>query len=271
MSLDRQALSQFDSLVEAGELLWKETRPVYVSSVPFNFQFRVATSLKSKPRSAHQKTVRNAFSDDNPDFSLGKIGSGHRLILNKFCVVRPQFVLHTIEFEPQNEPLSDVDCDALWEVLSSLGNEYIAIFNCGPDAGASVGHKHMQIIPRPNSEGHALFPDVQLPREGIFEDSRVPFRHVIQSLSSDMDRKRLPEIYRNLRDFLGTSLKTAHNVILVSRWMMVIPRTKAGRDELSANAAAMIGMVWMDTEQQLQTWTSGDPMLLLQEFGVPRE
>lgn len=53
--------------------------------------------------------------------------------------------------------------------------------------------------------------------------------------------------------------------------MMVIPRTKAGRDELSANAAAMIGMVWMDTEQQLQTWTSEDPMLLLQEFGVPRE
>ncbi|KAL1648717.1 hypothetical protein SLS58_001892 [Diplodia intermedia] len=115
--------------------------------------------------SASQKKVDNAFSDDNPDFSLGQIGPKHNLILNKFSVVRPQFVLPTIDFESQNEPLSLADFQAVWEVLSSLENEYIAIFNCGVEAGASVGHKHLQIIPCPDSKEHKLFPDEKLSEE----------------------------------------------------------------------------------------------------------
>lgn len=81
------------------------------------------------------------------------------MILNKFCVVRPQFVLHTIEFEMQQTLLSRADLSALWHVLDSLHSEHFAIFNCGVDAGASVGHKHMQVLPHPGRSEFEMFPD----------------------------------------------------------------------------------------------------------------
>lgn len=74
-------------------------------------------------------------------------------ILNKFCFVRPQFVLHTIEVQSQNGSLNESDFSAVWSVLTSLRTNYMAISNCGTDAGASVNHKHLQIIPRSSQIG----------------------------------------------------------------------------------------------------------------------
>ena len=88
------------------------------------------------------------FSDPNPDFELGQFGPRHKLVLNKFCVVRPQFVLPTLEFEPQSDGLSENDIQAALEVLSQLGSGYMAIFNGGVGAGASVSHKHLQVVPK---------------------------------------------------------------------------------------------------------------------------
>ena len=54
---------------------------------------------------------------------------------------------------------------------------------------------------------------------------------------------------------------------------MVVPR-RLGRiagGELAANAAAMVGMVWMTEEHEYEEWTRDDPMRLLPEFGIPRE
>jgi ATP adenylyltransferase/5',5'''-P-1,P-4-tetraphosphate phosphorylase II len=115
---------------------------------------------------ANQKKVKNAFADTNPDFYLGQIGPNHKLILNKYSVVRPQFVLPTLEFEPQSSPLNATDSAAVWDVLVRLGGDYIAIFNCGAEAGASVGHKHMQILPHPERKMFTLFPDTETLRGG---------------------------------------------------------------------------------------------------------
>jgi len=94
-----------------------------------------------------------AFTDTNSDFSLGLIGQHHKLILNKYCVVRPQFVLHTVALESQNDALNERDCHAALECLAALGDGYMVIFNCGPDAGASINHRHLQILPKPADVG----------------------------------------------------------------------------------------------------------------------
>ena len=62
--------------------------------------------------------------------------------------MRPQFVLHTVEYEHQDQGLNDGDLRAGWDALQALGNDYMVIFNGGEDAGASVGHKHLQVIPK---------------------------------------------------------------------------------------------------------------------------
>ncbi len=82
---------------------------------------------------------RNAFADEDPDFSLGAAGPRHSLILNKYCVMRPQFILHTNEFERRSDPVSLADMAATWSVLGRLGaSGYMAIYNCGVEAGSSL-------------------------------------------------------------------------------------------------------------------------------------
>lgn len=74
----------------------------------------------------------------------------HKLILNKFCWLRPQLILHTREFQSQTDLLREADFQASLRVLEQLGDRYMVIFNGGPDAGSSVAHKHLQVFPRPD-------------------------------------------------------------------------------------------------------------------------
>lgn len=62
-------------------------------------------------------------------------------------------VLHTVEFESQDEILNIEDFNAAWLALSSMGDRYMVIFNGGKDAGASLNHKHLQVLPRPEHGG----------------------------------------------------------------------------------------------------------------------
>lgn len=171
MSLEGRAFAQFDKLVQQGEIIWQDTAPRYVSATPFDvkisdflfkkylanrhnqFQFRVADGLSKKPRTAGSKVRKPAFTGDSEDFTLGLFGTRHKLILNKYCAVRPQMVLHTIEFENQDELLNASDFQAAWSALKSLGDGYMVIYNGGKDAGASLNHKHMQLIPRSGHSG----------------------------------------------------------------------------------------------------------------------
>jgi ATP adenylyltransferase/5',5'''-P-1,P-4-tetraphosphate phosphorylase II len=102
---------------------------------------------------------QNAFADEDPDFFLEYVGPSHTLILNKYCVVRPQSLLHTNVFVPQNNYLSESDLLAAWNVLSRLESPHMIIYNCGFEAGSSLGHKHVQILPRPLGEEFEFFPD----------------------------------------------------------------------------------------------------------------
>jgi ATP adenylyltransferase len=113
----------------------------------------VADGLTKKPRTAGSKKRAPAFTGDSEDFTLGLFGTRHKLILNKYCAVRPQMVLHTVEFEPQDDLLNAHDFNATWLALSALGAKYMVIFNGGKDAGASLNHKHMQVIPRAGHSG----------------------------------------------------------------------------------------------------------------------
>jgi ATP adenylyltransferase len=98
---------------------------------------------------AGQRPNQSAFAGNNPEFDLGRIEDSHQLILNKYCVLRPQFVLPTLEYRSQEEPLDEFDLQAAWSVITSLRNKYMAIYNCGANAGRSVEYKHLQVLPQP--------------------------------------------------------------------------------------------------------------------------
>ncbi|KAH8763495.1 ATP adenylyltransferase-domain-containing protein [Hyaloscypha sp. PMI_1271] len=273
-SLEERSLRQFDALVERGNLLWRTTTPQLIKADPFNFQFRSANSLTAKPILSSTDPGRskstNAFSDTDPDFLLSHIGPSHTLILNKYCVVRPQFLLHTNTFIPQSDHLTESDLAAAWTVLSSLTRgKYIVIYNCGFEGGSSVGHKHLQILPRPKKEeGFEFFPDLL----GIDSDTstvpKIPFRYSVKKLLPSPSAAQLIGIYKSLVEQARVKEAAGHNVLLTKDWMLVIPRTKGRKGILSANAAAMAGMVWVTGEEEVRQWVEAGPMKLLCEFGV---
>lgn len=199
-------------------------------------------------------------------------------------------VLHTVEFEPQDDLLNTHDFNAAWLALTALGGRYMVIFNGGKDAGASLNHKHMQVIPRAGHAGleylvqgaedgaqgacpgrvlhRQLCIDVRTVASGL-ED--VPFRLSVGALPSNPDGESLHQLFATLRKELDLKLDQPYNMILYYHHMIVIPRRTANIDGIDANAAGMTGDVWCSSEAQYEEWLRIGPMQLLQQFGVPVE
>jgi len=67
------------------------------------------------------------------------------LIFNKYCVCDEHVLIVTNDFEEQTSPLSIEDFTAAFITCKAL--DAIMFFNCGYNAGASIPHKHLQVIP----------------------------------------------------------------------------------------------------------------------------
>jgi ATP adenylyltransferase/5',5'''-P-1,P-4-tetraphosphate phosphorylase II len=166
-----------------------------------------------------------------------------------------------------------------------VDSPHYAMYNCTLAAGASREHKHMHIIPRPGSHqkdegGFRLFPDCESP------DQRVaPFRYFKRDLyGSDLEKpissKALLKIYLDLlaqtRTALGISNESPesicpHNVVLVKEWIVVVPRRSNDFKSVTANAAGMMGSVWLLNEGQLDRWKSLGLRNVLSHLGVPAQ
>ncbi|KXT09157.1 hypothetical protein AC579_7290 [Pseudocercospora musae] len=263
--LAAKALEQFDRLVASGELLWKEVKPRHVEASPFNFTFYLAESLKSKPIDTEQKKTprKEAFPESDGDWSLDIINGTHKLILNKFCSLRPQFVLPTLQFQPQSDPLNAQDLDALWKALRKLGGKaHFGIFNCGVEAGSSVGHKHMQVLPWVKSwKG---IPD----RKG----EGLAFRAASRTINDCTSGMEILLRYNECRKDLRMDEKQAHNFVMTVDEIIVIPRSKGWFEDgngvtIYCNAAGMVGVVMCHSDEEYEAWCHYGPMRALAEFG----
>lgn len=97
---------------------------------------------------------------------------------------------------------------------------------------------------------------------------KVTFRHAIKKLQENPSPTQLIETYENLLKLAKVDQAAGHNVLLTDDWMLVIPRSKGRKGILSANAAAMAGMVWVTGEEEVRQWKEQGLMNLLCEFGV---
>jgi ATP adenylyltransferase/5',5'''-P-1,P-4-tetraphosphate phosphorylase II len=251
------------------------------------FEFRLCSALSAKP-SKPGSTTDVAFAqlpkfgpgsdlvDADPELVVTKVSGTHLLVLNRYCVFRPQYLILTLDsFKRQTETLDEADLSAAWSVLQNMKTDHFIIFNCGPEAGCSRIHKHMQVIPRPTD--FTLFPD----KEGL-DLSAVPFKYYIKRLSGQgKTSANLPysllETYKSLctearaawqSSAKGKSEYLPHNMVLTKRWILVLPRRKCEVNGASANAAGMMGMVWVTNENQMDHWKEFGPAKVLAELGI---
>lgn len=96
----------------------------------------------------------------------------------------------------------------------------------------------------------------------------IPFRHAASKLPANMSSSRLEEVYKELLSRARVGENPAHNVILVREWMLVVPRSRGFQGDVAANAASMVGMVWVTKEEILEEWLERGPMKLLCGFGI---
>ncbi|MCJ1332245.1 hypothetical protein MMC10_008937 [Thelotrema lepadinum] len=272
----------------------KESTLIFGELILFTqFEFKVCPALRSKPQLHDKrpgarviKTNRlfqeSDIDDGDPAFFISPVLDRHYLILNKFCVYRPQFLLLTSDpLQRQQDALTEVDIDASYAVLSASEQPMYAFFNCSAAAGSSRNHKHIQFLYQPE---FSLFPWQRSdPR------ARVPYKYFIHRLdrhdSADESQGQfqaslLKMVYDGLlaqsANALGVrgsndSVVVPHNVVMTREWMMVIPRRRAGLDGATANTAGMLGMVWVNDQAQLEGWMRLGPAKVLAELGVPSE
>lgn len=76
------------------------------------------------------------------------------MIYNKYCVCDEHVLVITKDFQSQLTPLNVEDFKNALLVCKAL--DAMLFFNCGFNSGASIKHKHMQVIPYKGFTGQVL-------------------------------------------------------------------------------------------------------------------
>ncbi|KAF5581936.1 5 5 P-1 P-4-tetraphosphate phosphorylase 2 [Fusarium pseudoanthophilum] len=285
--------AEFGSLVAAGLVFYdQEQRLIEYLDCGLKFQFLLTSALAKKPtiQTAGAQTQednewsqqkRDGSDIDTAGYEICDIGRTHVLVANKFCFASPHLMLLTSEgHQRQYEALNRDDLTAAWSVLSTMGEDYVAFFNCGRDGGCSRLHKHMQLIPKP-SDSFASFLDADNAKE-----PDMPFQWFYHRFGhSNPGVDDLVNIYNDLlrkatevghgqaenADSAPPDAAVPHNFLLTQRWMIVLPRRRAAvNKEAGANAIGMMGVIAVATQKELDNWIRLGPATALAELGVPK-
>ncbi|KAL4818992.1 ATP adenylyltransferase-domain-containing protein [Aspergillus spinulosporus] len=282
-------LSTFDNLVARKKISYAPRTTVQFDDDGFALEFHISPSLSKKPQNgdpisgyegpdAEKPECFGPGSDiakDDPASLLATIHGTHLLVVNKFCMFRPQLLLLTSDsYRRQREPLDLVDLSAACTVLTSLNESpQFVIYNCGPTGGASRQHKHLQVLPRPPR----LFPDDQSGNRAVPYKYFLRHLHGIE-LGSPDGQRQLFEVYMDLlteskqclRGFLEDNGNyIPHNIALVREWILIIPRRNAAFEGITTNTPGMLGSVWLTSEEEMEQWKHVGPRRVLAGLGVP--
>eukprot|EP01017_Pseudomicrothorax_dubius_P043859 TRINITY_DN7367_c0_g2_i1.p1 TRINITY_DN7367_c0_g2~~TRINITY_DN7367_c0_g2_i1.p1 ORF type:complete len:326 (-),score=78.34 TRINITY_DN7367_c0_g2_i1:212-1189(-) len=237
------------------------------------FYFLIGRNFEAKPLAHQIKVKRNPFlAPITEDVFIGHLSSTHSLLLNKFSVVPSHVLVVTRAVEPQFTLLNTTDFTATFAVIEAIDG--FAFFNCGELSGASVPHKHVQVIPKSefsNSKLLDLYDKLAMTvNEG--ETIQVPqyqFLHVLVHLPDDI--KKVVKVYKKMLKQLGNDpLEKSCNVLFTKRWMFIVVRKqeKACDGELGINSLGFVGSFLVKNDDLFKKVTS--PLRLLEEISEPR-
>jgi ATP adenylyltransferase len=185
--------------------------------------------LDGARRDAAPRPPGNPFLDPEPALRVEDTSPTHRLILNKYNVLDQHALLVTRAFEPQESALNLADFDAASRCLVRM--DALVFYNAGRSAGASQGHKHLQLVPLPMSKGKRLPLDPG--RDAL------PCRHAFARLPRYAAAEALAG-YQALRSALGVGV-AGYNLLLTRTWMLLVPRSQAEVEGVPVNALAFAG------------------------------
>ena len=203
---------------------------------------------------------------------------GYLVQLNKFCILRPQLLLHPRGFASQEDRLSHDDFAISLQVMQEFSPDALAFYNCGRESGSSQPYRHVQIMLKPAPEEFVMWPEKAFMRGIRTLDDGPPLQLSVPYLArygffDATKSSSLYELYQNLLLSLEVALGgavEAHNVVFTKDWLCVVPRrTSGGHTGPSANSMGMMGMVWVADEKERKHWDEVGFSSYLQELGYP--
>jgi ATP adenylyltransferase len=256
------------------------------------FLVRILSSLQRKDLARGQQAraesagrQANPFLPPEPDLTVGPVGEAHIAVLNKFNVVENHLLLVTRSYEDQEMLLSLEDFAALIFCLREY--DALGFYNGGREAGASQQHKHLQLVPLPLSSGLASVPMASLlpavARDTIVTMPGLPFVHAFVRTGSDWGAAERAEssvfqLYAAMLRHVGMDAaepsrpkrqSMPYNFLMTREWMLLVPRTREFFEDVSLNALAFAGSLFVRNEAQYARLRDVGPMQALRAVTVP--
>lgn len=242
------------------------------------FTARVAVNLRRKhAQDRQQGTDFNPFLAPEPELTLGAVGPSHLAVLNKFNVLERHLLLVSRDYRPQDAALDPADHAVLARVLEA--GPALAFYNGGRSAGASQGHRHLQLLPADLGQGGLPFqPLFDAAVNGTRRLPGLPLRHWFTRLPRQPDAHVLAAAYEAGLAACGIACPgragerwpdTPYNLLLTAEWMLLVPRRAEQAAGISLNSLAFVGSLFVPDRQRLQTLRAAGPRQLLQQVGWP--
>ncbi|TNF02444.1 MAG: phosphorylase [Gammaproteobacteria bacterium] len=257
------------------------TKQEMIGDIPVNFQIRVVKNLARKSEEIKRRASQvpqakdfNPFLPYDPQLYVGELTDQYRCLLNKFNVMDHHILMVTTKFITQLEPLNREDFLAAQLCLDA--QEGLVFYNGGPEAGASITHKHLQMVPLPLcSESFPFLPLLSAaPTDKVkVTQSSLPFMHLVAASSRQTDTEARSEhnwqIYRKMASQLGLlpedeGLSLPHNLLMTRDHLWVVPRRCERHTGLAVNALGFAGTLLVKDQQQLETLLTTGCLPLLQ-------
>ena len=221
----------------------------------------------------------NPFRPWDPRLEVAPVDANHCLILNKYPVQIGHLLLITREWAPQLGWLDLHD----WTAVSAVNDQIQGLwfFNCGPIAGASQPHRHLQLLPRqpfePICPRDAWFTDRLSSESQPLDSDLLNLSCVVAPLAaSRMNANDLHRTYLELCQRAGVGQPTRdrlpcqpYNLLIGQRWMALILRARDGVHGFSVNALGFAGYL-LSTDESDRDWlVANGPDELLREVVQP--
>ncbi len=201
----------------------------------------------SKKKFAPKPKDFNPFLPYDEDMFVAKAGDNHVCLLNKFPVLAPHLLICSNTFIEQTAPLEHGDF-AAW-IMGYDDPDVLGFYNGGFDAGASQPHRHMQLVKTDN------------PLQRLTVCGELPFEHRLfaydqldaQLLIADYCRamSQMGLIVSEEKDGQAAKCKP-YNILLTSRWMLILPRSANNIEGIFANGINYAGHFLLTNEAQVR-------------------
>jgi ATP adenylyltransferase len=267
----RSALEVSRTALASGALVPLATR--LITDPPLQpFLLRELTGLP--PRHLRSPGPRpNPFLPWDRPLEVGRLESGHVLLLNKYPVQTAHLLVITPDWQPQNGWLRPLDWQAVAEVAADTGGLWF--FNSSATAGASQPHRHLQLLPR--RPGQPSCPLAPLLLEQLMgEQPTWPWAYRLSRRSDPQGGSDLDALYgRHCRDLaLGDATANAaplhaYNLLFDDQWFLTVRREREHQAGFSVNGLGFAGCLLSTAGSDRDWLLRHGPWALLDAVATP--